>query len=86
MQHNIKIAKCFADVVYSGEKTFEVRKNDRGYQKGDTVLFEVVDNTPYAVINLTHPLNGVEFEITYVLHEWGLEDEFVAFSIKRKED
>ena len=36
MEHYIKIRQSFADAVYSGEKTFEVRKNDRGYQKGDT--------------------------------------------------
>ena len=37
MEHQIKILESFADAVYSGEKNFEVRKNDRGYQKGDVV-------------------------------------------------
>ena len=35
MVHNIKIRESFAEAVMRGDKTFEVRKNDRGYQKGD---------------------------------------------------
>ena len=42
MTHSIKIRESFANAVNTGEKTFEVRKNDRGYQKGDTVKFTVL--------------------------------------------
>ena len=31
MRHKIKIRKPFADVIVGGDKTFEVRYNDRGY-------------------------------------------------------
>ena len=40
--HNLKIRKDFADAVYSGEKTFEIRENDRGFQKGDIIIFNVI--------------------------------------------
>ena len=84
MIHRIKLREEFADAVYNGEKSFEVRNNDRGYQKGDTVIFRVIDNCGLVIGN--HPLNGVEFEITYVLSGWGLSENTVAFAIKRKEE
>ena len=37
--HKLKILENFADDVYIGNKNFEIRKNDRGYQKGDTIKF-----------------------------------------------
>lgn len=82
MIHTIKLREEFADAVYSGEKTFEIRYNDRGYQKGDTVVFKVVKEN-YDVV---HPLNGIEFEITYVLNGWGLKNDLIVFAIKRKEE
>ena len=84
MKHHIKLNENFADAVYSGEKCFEIRDNDRGYQKGDTVQFKVMSDNLYGV-SAPHPLNNVEFEITYVLNGWGLKEGFVVFSIKRKE-
>jgi ASC-1-like (ASCH) protein len=83
MRHIIKIREEFADAVLNGDKTFEVRFNDRGYQKGDTVKFRVVTG---AGIEYHHPINEMEFEITYVLSGWGLTDGYVAFAIKRKEE
>ena len=31
MIHELKIFKSFADAIISGDKTFEVRHNDRGF-------------------------------------------------------
>ena len=83
MNHYLKIREEYADAVLSGEKSFEVRENDRGYQKGDTVRFHVI-----AEYNLPvrHPLNDRTFLITYVLSGWGLKDNWVAFSIKRVDE
>ena len=46
MIHTIKLDIQFADAVLSGEKNFEVRENDRGYQRGDLVksLFLIMDS------------------------------------------
>lgn len=35
--HDLKILPEFFGPVIEGRKTFEIRKNDRGFQKGDTV-------------------------------------------------
>ena len=43
MTHELKIQKQWADAKLAGEKPFEVRINDRGFQKGDIVRYRVVD-------------------------------------------
>ena len=39
MHHELKIEDAYYEAVIEGIKTFEIRFNDRGYQKGDTVSF-----------------------------------------------
>lgn len=81
--HEIKILLGFADDVLSGRKTFEVRKNDRGYQAGDHVIFTVVSENVYDFADCDrHALNSKEYEIKYVLSGWGIKEGFVAFGIK----
>ena len=81
MLHKIKIRESFADAVNRGDKTFEVRRNDRGYQTGDTVKFTVLyDYDGLEMVN--HPLMQKTFEITYVLSGWGIEDGYCVFAMK----
>lgn len=49
-------------------------------KKGDVIRFKVMDGE--YMPNNTHKLNGKEYEITYVLSGWGLEDGFVVLGIK----
>ena len=79
MTHRLKIYKAYADAILEGIKTFEIRYDDRGYQKGDLVEFNVIDSND---CEINHPLNGNKFEITYVIHNWGLKDNWCVFSIK----
>ena len=37
MHHELKIWPPYYEAVSDGRKTFEVRRNDRGFQAGDTV-------------------------------------------------
>lgn len=68
--HHIKLGATFFEEVASGEKTFELRKNDRGYKKGDILeMMEFKDgkNTGRTVRVL----------VTYILEEFaGLEDGY----------
>ena len=75
--HKIKLSREFQEQILSGDKTFEVRYNDRGYQKGDYVEFYVTDRR-----NVVEPLDGKLFEITYVLSGWNIETGYVVFSMK----
>lgn len=83
--HELKILKDFADAVYSGDKTFELRENDRGFQKGDHIIFTALDSISEFTSNIMidHAINYCEYEITYVLNNWGLKEGYVALAIKR---
>ena len=86
MIHEIKILKQFADEIISGNKNFEVRKNDRGYQKGDLIKFNAIQKTDNIEIGgIKHPISEELYEITYVLSGWGIEKDYVVFGIKPKE-
>lgn len=78
-KYSLKILEVFADDILVGYKTFEVRKNDRGFQKGDTVKFTCVDEDGN---RLQHLINDKEYEITYVLNGWGIKNGYVVFGIK----
>lgn len=61
--HKLKIWEPYFSKVISGEKTFEFRKNDRGYEVGDTiVLREWSAKTGYSgwqvIALITYILNG----------------------------
>lgn len=79
--HHIKLGATFFEEVASGEKTFELRKNDRGYKKGDILeMMEFKDgkNTGRTVRVL----------VTYILEEFaGLEDGYCIMATSlMKED
>lgn len=80
MIHNVKIKKRYADAVVSGDKTFEVRENDRDYHVGDIVQFSALSNLDNVAIS--HPINDKRYEITYLLTGWGIENGWCVFSIR----
>lgn len=45
--HEIKLNTEFFDDVLSGVKTFEIRKNDRGYQIGDLLAMSMHNGKSY---------------------------------------
>ena len=81
MIHEIKLREEFCDAVYEGRKTFEIRKNDRGYQTGDYVRFIPISGD-YFQQPIQHPLKDKTYEITYILSGWGIPEGYVVFSIK----
>ncbi len=80
--HELKLEIAFCDAVFSGEKSFEVRSNDRGFQKTDKIKFTAVKSDNHHLL-CNHPINGQLFEITYVLSGWGINDGYVVFSIEK---
>lgn len=79
--HEVKIRESYADAVLSGEKTFEIRNNDRGYQKGDRLKFYVTEDSN-SFHKALHGLFEKEYEITYVHSGLGLAAGYVALAIK----
>lgn len=81
-RHCIKLYEVYADDVLNGRKTFEVRKNDRDYRKGDKIIFTVVDNM--GENEVPHALTGIEYEITYVIEDvLGLQEGYAVLGIRR---
>lgn len=93
MTHELKIQKQWADAKLAGEKPFEIRINDRGFQKGDIVRYKVIDpKTGEAYVPaspdpaipdgfLVHPLEMCDFIITYVIEgKDGLERGYCVFA------
>lgn len=64
MHHDLKILPEYFDAVVTGVKSFEIRKNDREFQTGDTVtLREWVGDTKYSGREYTAQIGYVtEFE------------------------
>ena len=85
MTHKLKILKQFADEIIIVNKNFEIRKNDRCYQKGDFIDFLAIQKTENIEIGIEHPINKELYEITYVLSGWGLEKDYVVLAIRQKE-
>ena len=89
MIHELKIQKQWADAKLAGEKPFEIRINDRGFQKGDIVRYKVIDpktGEPWrkddsGALASVHPLELCDFVITYVMQGFaGVESGFCVFA------
>ena len=86
MIHELKIFSSFVRPILSGDKTFEIRENDRGFQKGDWVQFKVnSDNWTNKNQSVVREFEHKVYEITYVINGWGLKNGFVVFGIKEQE-
>lgn len=85
--HRLKVLIKYADAIMNGTKTFEVRKNDRGYEVGDKIVFDVVTNEGYSVgVAARHPLNGQTYRIDYILDDFeSLAQKYVALAISKED-
>lgn len=83
--HELKLNANFCDAVYNGRKSFEIRRNDRGFQTGDRIRFTpfVSGETDREKMYPDHPIKTHEYEIVYMLSGWGLANEFVCLGIKK---
>lgn len=81
MNHNLKTVRPYIDDVRSGIKPFEVRKDDRNYQVGDTLTLQSYENgeylkdDPFTVI-ITYILGRTDNERIFV------RDGYVILGIK----
>lgn len=80
MVHRIKLDRQFCDEVLYGSKHFEIRKDDRGYKVGDTIVF--IPWLPTYKKPFQHPIANTSFEIRYILRGWGLMPGYVAMQLK----
>lgn len=86
MHHELKTDPAVFAPVYTGEKTFEIRKNDRGFQVGDTLRLR---ETRFSGEEMAqgHPLEytgrEVSVQVKYILEGpvYGLEAGWCIMAI-----
>lgn len=77
MEHELKTLPMFFEAILSGNKKFEVRKDDRDFSIGDTLLLrEYAGEGEYTGrkmrVNVNYILGG---------YNWGIRQGFVVMSI-----
>ncbi len=77
MIHGLKILPKYYEAVATGNKNFEVRKNDRNFKVGDYVYLKEFENRRYtgrgAFRVITYVLTSEEFE--------GIADGYCVFGM-----
>lgn len=77
MVHELKIIPKYYEDILNEVKTFEVRKNDRGYNVGDFLKLKEFDNGEYTgrfqIVEIAYILEGGQF---------GIDKDYVVMSIK----
>ena len=89
--HTLKCWPQYWDAIERNEKRFDVRRDDRGFQKGDIVRLQKYDPTPYELAGKTQVRGYVrhisdnspwtiERKIKYILTggQFGIEPGYVV--------
>ena len=78
--HRLKIKPEYFEDIVKGELTFQVRFNDRHFNKGDLLILEEFDSRGYTG-------RYINAEITYVLDDYTLmREHYVCLGIKVRLD
>jgi murein L,D-transpeptidase YafK len=78
--HELKTNVEFFTAIYSGNKQFEIRKDDRDFEVGDELVLK-----EYSRENLQYTGRFLHRKVDYVLRggQFGLEDGYVIMSISK---
>ncbi len=81
--HHLKCAAPYFDAIERGDKTFEIRKNDRAFQAGDTLILERVDEADAMVVPWGQN-RQLGVRVTFVLPggQFGLEPGHCVMAIR----
>ena len=75
--HDLKIKQKYFDRIMFGGKSFEVRLNDRDYQVGDTIQFDVYEDNSNKLSSSPTQMFGIK----YIHSGLGMLDNYVVLSI-----
>lgn len=89
MLHELKTDPTAFQAVADGKKTYEIRKNDRGFQTGDELWLNETKYTGAEMKNgkpLEYTDRIMAVKVTHILHgpSYGLKDGWVIMSITNK--
>ena len=75
--HELKILPEYYDAVRSGDKRFELRRNDRDFHKGDILRLKEWDGEKYT----GEEIDVLVRYIYYGIDEYGLSEGYCIMSI-----
>ena len=85
IEHVLKTDPAVFQDVLDGSKTFEIRFNDRGYQVGDLIVLKETKFTGQQMKSgqpLVYTGREIQKRISYVLGDYGLQDDWVILGIQ----
>lgn len=80
IEHELKCLPVYYNAIECGDKTFDVRRDDRGFQRGDTVVLQKYDRA----VGYMGP--ELRFKISWILTggQFGIEPGFVVLALGEK--
>lgn len=81
-EHEINLEQFYLEALLDGSMAFVVWMNERGYQKGDILVFH---NERTCQNDLSHTNGLMRFAVTYVHSGYGVKDGFVVMGVKQIE-
>lgn len=89
IEHKLKTWPVYFDAIARGDKTFEVRRDDRGFQKGDIVVLQRTQDE-YPHHRVEYGIDGkvkseIRRRITYILTggQFGIEPGWVVMQLEK---
>lgn len=81
--HRLKTIGIYWDAVASGEKTFEVRVNDRAFQTGDTLELVRLTEDGFYDTDMNRKPKVIVKRITYLLQggQFGIEPRYCVLGL-----
>jgi hypothetical protein len=77
-EHNLKVWPGFYDALESGEKTFELRHDDRGYRAGDVLLLR-----EWSPNSGEYTGRQMRRKVSYIISGlWGLQQNVVCMALQ----
>lgn len=87
-EHTLKTLAPFFDAVADGSKTFEVRKNDRGFAVGDILVLTrfLHSDVSHGVVP-SHPPRHLRKRVSYVLAggQYGIDPDYCVLGMQNLE-
>lgn len=86
--HVLKCLPGYFDATERGEKNFEVRRDDRGFQKGDQIILQRLHpDRPHTGVEFNYDgtvKHQIQREIIYILTggQFGLEPGYVVLGLQ----
>lgn len=79
--HDLKILADYFDDVASGTKTFEIRKNDRGFKRGDILVLREINGGS----SVSYTGRMIAVHVTYITN-YEQKDGYVVMGISNPID